>query len=214
MTNSRQPSTIVQEPVGVNIDRRRTGAIVRKWSSVRSRERAIKKRYDPEFYKMHRDEICAANRAWAQKNKAKRSARAKIYYDENKEMLKLKKREFKCEHATLVRARARAATRRYRERKLNIKKVLVQLLGGCCVRCGYSDARALDFDHAQPSTKSFNICLNLHQPLELLETEVKKCQLLCANCHRVKTLEDNDYALFLRPNVPKLRPIGQILRAP
>jgi 5-methylcytosine-specific restriction endonuclease McrA len=64
-----------------------------------------------------------------------------------------------------------------------------------CVRCGYSDIRALDFDHINPASKikSIGRLMNGTASIELLMTEIEKCQVLCANCHRIKTLENNDY---------------------
>jgi len=59
-----------------------------------------------------------------------------------------------------------------------------------CSMCGYKDhAVALDFDHLNPEEKNFTIAtkyLNIH--IERLLKEIDKCQVLCANCHRVKTL--------------------------
>lgn len=69
------------------------------------------------------------------------------------------------------------------------KRKLVDELGGKCVDCGYSaHLAALDFDHVDPKTKSFNIGQKLSNSpyYELLE-EARKCVIRCANCHRIKT---------------------------
>ena len=73
--------------------------------------------------------------------------------------------------------------RRYR------KKVLMDIRGGKCENCGYSENfAALDFHH--PNKKNFAISLALteftdRQFEEILIPEVKhKTILLCANCHR------------------------------
>jgi len=31
-----------------------------------------------------------------------------------------------------------------------------------------------------------------------IETEIKKCQLLCIHCHKLKTIEDNGYYLYIQ----------------
>lgn len=70
-----------------------------------------------------------------------------------------------------------------------------------CERCGYSaHAVALDFDHIDPSTKSFKIADFVRNGLrptreaqDMLVSEVQKCRVLCSNCHRVKTREAGDY---------------------
>jgi 5-methylcytosine-specific restriction endonuclease McrA len=65
------------------------------------------------------------------------------------------------------------------------KARLMGLLGGICQVCGYDyyDG-ALDFHHIDPKTKSFSIGKNISKPWKELRTEVMKCALLCANCHR------------------------------
>jgi hypothetical protein len=72
-------------------------------------------------------------------------------------------------------------------RGLERKKKLIEITGGECCDCGYKkNISALEFHHLDPEEKSFGIdlrkCSNL-QWNKLLE-EVKKCVLICANCHR------------------------------
>lgn len=56
-----------------------------------------------------------------------------------------------------------------------------------CIDCGFKDSRALDFDHIDPSTKSFNLCTA--RTIEGAIKEMAKCEVRCANCHRIKTHE-------------------------
>lgn len=75
-------------------------------------------------------------------------------------------------------------TARYARRYLRISK-LKRDIG--CQHCGYNEhACALDFDHIDQATKEFLIprCL-ARTPLKRLFNEIRKCQILCANCHRV-----------------------------
>lgn len=55
-----------------------------------------------------------------------------------------------------------------------------------CVRCGYSKCfAALDFHHRKPETKKFDISPTLKRRVTAEKIkEIKKCDLLCANCHR------------------------------
>lgn len=64
-----------------------------------------------------------------------------------------------------------------------------------CDSCGYSiHGVALDFDHIDPTEKSFNISARLcNSTLQRLFKEIRKCRLLCANCHRIKTLEEQQF---------------------
>jgi transcription elongation factor Elf1 len=60
------------------------------------------------------------------------------------------------------------------------------LLGGKCEICGYDKAiQAMDFHHIDPTTKSFAIsAVTATKSYDTLLNELKKCMLLCANCHR------------------------------
>ena len=76
--------------------------------------------------------------------------------------------------------------------RLILKRQLVDFLGGKCVDCGYSEhLAAIDFDHIEPSTKMTTVSKLLNNaPEELVWIEAKKCELRCANCHRIKTHPD------------------------
>lgn len=64
-----------------------------------------------------------------------------------------------------------------------------------CVNCGFSDIRALDFDHLDPQLKSNNVkvLMNGTSSINRLKLEINKCQVLCSNCHRIKTIKNGDY---------------------
>ena len=68
------------------------------------------------------------------------------------------------------------------------REILIEKLGGKCVECGCTET--LEFDHIDPSTKSFNISAGYHKPKEVLEEELSKCQLLCNKCHIEKSKKD------------------------
>jgi hypothetical protein len=65
---------------------------------------------------------------------------------------------------------------------------LTEMLGGCCVRCGAK--QNLEFDHIDPSTKTFAVCAGLSRAWDALVAEALKCQLLCKVCHVEKAVED------------------------
>ena len=65
------------------------------------------------------------------------------------------------------------------------RKLLVEMLGGKCVDCGTTEN--LQFDHKDPSEKSFNISCVLS---ERTFKELEKCELRCGNCHLEKTKND------------------------
>jgi hypothetical protein len=55
-----------------------------------------------------------------------------------------------------------------------------------CAHCGFSHIAALDFHHEDPGTKDGNVheFVSNGQFAKAYE-EVKKCIVLCANCHRI-----------------------------
>ena len=65
---------------------------------------------------------------------------------------------------------------------------LIELLGGCCVRCGSTED--LEFDHVAPATKRFAIGSDMSRAWPELIEEALKCQLLCRPCHLEKGVED------------------------
>jgi hypothetical protein len=76
----------------------------------------------------------------------------------------------------------RSLQKRRRKRKLD----LVAAYGGRCVDCGYSVCpEALQFHHRDPSTKEFGLG-TFNGSLARLIQEAAKCDLLCANCHRIR----------------------------
>ena len=64
---------------------------------------------------------------------------------------------------------------------------------GCSV-CGYNEIpQALEFDHIDRSKKKFGMNKAYKYKWSVIMEELEKCVVLCANCHRKKTVEDKDY---------------------
>jgi hypothetical protein len=57
-----------------------------------------------------------------------------------------------------------------------------------CMDCGEDDPVVLEFDHLDADAKSFNIgqALSYRRWQSILD-EIKKCEVVCANCHRRRT---------------------------
>jgi 5-methylcytosine-specific restriction endonuclease McrA len=64
-----------------------------------------------------------------------------------------------------------------------------------CEFCGYTDYRALEFDHIDPKTKTIGISKAVSDTWswENILNEIEKCQILCANCHKVKTAKEQGW---------------------
>ena len=73
-----------------------------------------------------------------------------------------------------------------------LKTALVKLMGGKCKKCHRKYPIAVfDFHHRNPKNKKFGIgnALN-NRGWESLVKEALKCDLLCANCHRMITHQE------------------------
>lgn len=70
----------------------------------------------------------------------------------------------------------------FRERK---KQKAVEFLGGKCQLCGYDKHyKMLEFHHLDPNEKDFAISSKTSWGFSRIEDELKKCAVLCPNCHR------------------------------
>jgi len=72
------------------------------------------------------------------------------------------------------------------KRRKEIRRKAVEYLGGKCSKCEYNKCiEALEFHHKNPTEKDFNISKKGHcRSLARVKSEIEKCDLLCANCHR------------------------------
>lgn len=74
----------------------------------------------------------------------------------------------------------------WNKRNKEFKQKCVDFLGGGCLRCGYNKClAALEFHHRNPRHKEFEIGRQRTDVLTVqIIKELKKCDLLCSNCHR------------------------------
>lgn len=71
-------------------------------------------------------------------------------------------------------------------RRFKRKLELVKELGNKCQICGYNkNLAALEFHHINPKEKKFDLSIRhiASYSWEKIQQELKKCQLLCSNCH-------------------------------
>lgn len=59
----------------------------------------------------------------------------------------------------------------------------VQLLGGKCEKCGQTNILTLEFHHKNESEKKYAFWDIKNYRWSIIEKEIKKCILLCGNCH-------------------------------
>jgi hypothetical protein len=53
-----------------------------------------------------------------------------------------------------------------------------------CEKCGENHPACLDFHHTDPTTKTGYVSRIARNSIKKALEEIKKCQLLCSNCHR------------------------------
>jgi hypothetical protein len=92
-----------------------------------------------------------------------------------------------------------AASRRERDvrRSKERKQELVQMIAALkvergCVDCGYNaHSVALDFDHLPQFEKKQSVARMVlyARAWETIMAEINKCEVVCSNCHRVRTAQ-------------------------
>jgi hypothetical protein len=69
-----------------------------------------------------------------------------------------------------------------------------KLMVGCAL-CGYKEhAVALDFDHIDQTTKNrVGKGMDKKWSRDRIKNEIRKCRVLCSNCHRVETIRQDQH---------------------
>lgn len=87
-----------------------------------------------------------------------------------------------------------------REKRHRLRIEIVEVLGGKCNKCGFTDIRALQVDHVEGGgckerrelSKGRKSVTN-SRILLLIKESPSKYQLLCANCNWIKRVELSEY---------------------
>lgn len=72
------------------------------------------------------------------------------------------------------------------------RDVVLTLLGGKCVRCGFDDFRALQIDHVKGNGCKHPIS-DYKLAVRILRVIPAAYQILCANCNWIKRAENNEH---------------------
>ena len=110
----------------------------------------------------------ASCREYYKNHKKEKAEYSKKYYQKNKNKLYKYKKNWLCGK---------------RKRILDFK------INGYCVDCGYKGEKypsVLEFDHIG-TDKVFAISQGSSYSWEAIMKEISKCELVCANCHRIRT---------------------------
>lgn len=119
------------------------------------------------------------------------------------------------------RSKCRACTRAQMRKRYEHRSQMVDdyKLAARCADCGWADhPRALEFDHLPGCVKVNNVAhmiANTKFTLAEIQAEMDKCDVVCANCHRIRTYNrehgNTDWDLryasrVVRPETPEPGP--------
>ena len=62
-----------------------------------------------------------------------------------------------------------------------------------CIECGERDPMVLEFHHRHGKTMAVGQMVSEGYPLEKIQAEISKCDVLCANCHRRLTMKERGW---------------------
>lgn len=95
----------------------------------------------------------------------------------------------------------------YVKKSRDLRKTdIVYVMGGKCQRCGYNRSiHALECHHLNPDEKEFAFNKAKSISWETIKNELKKCVLLCANCHREEHDEEIIKDTFLSSSYDELK---------
>lgn len=87
----------------------------------------------------------------------------------------------------VVQRYAAGVSRRAKRDRLYFQQIKV---GRGCTDCGFNaHPAALDFDHLPGAVKLYRICTMAGMRRVLIDAEIAKCEVVCANCHRIRTVQ-------------------------
>jgi hypothetical protein len=130
----------------------------------------LRRQEDPELADRHR----ASNRRWYLANSDRERVKRKQWAEVNKVRI-------------AENQRITVATKRQRVAEIK--------LATGCTDCGYKEhAEALELDHLPGCEKVTNVASMVahNWSWERIEAEIAKCEVVCANCHRVRTAGRRD----------------------
>lgn len=68
-----------------------------------------------------------------------------------------------------------------------------------CVDCGEGRPACLDFDHLRDKECNVSYLVAHGYGVEKVKREIEKCEVRCANCHRIKTAKDFGWYSLVSP---------------
>ena len=105
-------------------------------------------------------------------------------------------REYSKNHYRNNLEKYKAKANRNRKKVIDRNRSLVEKLKESpCKDCGKSyPSFVMDFDHLDSASKIECVSRMMGCKTDTILKEISKCDLVCSNCHRVRTHERNSYA--------------------
>lgn len=125
---------------------------------------------------------------WRKRDRARQRENTRKWMNRNREKVNSRARaRYRAKHPTKPRVKLHNA--REHDRKMKERVDAYKMSKGCS-RCGYNEhPAALDLHHRDPNEKSFGISNRRNIAWSKLLTEIEKCDVLCANCHRIDSVK-------------------------
>jgi len=141
------------------------------------------RQYMKEYRKRNKAKIAAQVKAW----KAAHPESDKRYYQQNKDILQAKRREYnrkRYQNDPIVRNKAKSKSR---EQYRRLREQVRELFGGACVNCGYSGV-AWELDHKKDNGYLERRELTQAQIYRRSLRHPEDYQILCGTCNKEKRL--------------------------
>lgn len=88
----------------------------------------------------------------------------------------------------------KAHIRNSKVKKERAKFLLNYFIGHPCIDCGNTNPLVLEFDHKDTGLKEFNVSNVLYWgSMSRILKEIQKCEVRCANCHKIKTAKQRNW---------------------
>lgn len=134
-----------------------------------------------------RARVAAMKRAWTKT--ASGAASTKKFYDSKA------RQDYQRAYKRRPESKAMTALLKATKRA-EIKELVRATKSRPCMDCGGSfNAVCMDFDHRPGETKIFSIGHAKNRTIEAVRLEMVKCDIVCANCHRIRTFVLRDHCI-------------------
>ena len=149
--------------------------------NIKNREKIKENKH--KYYEANKEKITESKKKYVEVNKERIKEYKHNYYETNKERLREKRKNY------------------YKSNKVKWKRrnsitntyLIPKYKNVPCMDCNtIFPFIAMDFDHRPGEVKSFTISVKgcwkaTSERIEEIEKEISKCDLVCSNCHRIRT---------------------------